>query len=190
MVIIFVICTSILGLIFIPKIRASLKKMKKKKNLRSTTFGVLHKYSRRTSHSDSDEEGIKILSTPKAIEELEAENKKLKLVISGSGRRLSNPSNDLADVSRRFSQQSNASDLLIELDDVPEKRVSFNITSNNVGVEDQLDLPSINNGDLASEDEGMTNSSEKENMFQDANEAEGVGKREIESEIKNYGDDI
>ena len=117
MAIIFAVCISVLCLIFIPKIRAS-----KKPKRQSSSGSVI---SRTSLRSDTDGSGIKILSSPKAIAELEEENRKLKHLM-GSGRRLTHPqvSNDSEVGGCRSSLLSNDS-VVVESDIVPEKRVTF-----------------------------------------------------------------
>ena len=99
----------------------------------------------RTSKSDGDSEsfGIKILSSPVAIEQLEQENRKLKQVVVGSGRRLSSVLNDeeAGSGSRRLSHMSNG--LMVESDAFTvtekEKLVTFG-SSNNDEVENHTKM--------------------------------------------------
>lgn len=81
--IIFVVCFSILCLIFVPKIIAS-----RKPPVRRTSSG----FTRTSAVSETEDEGIKILSSPKAVKELEEENRKLKAAMAQKekeGRRMS-----------------------------------------------------------------------------------------------------
>ena len=81
--IIFVVCFSILCLIFVPKIIAS-----RKPPVRRTSSG----FTRTSAVSETEDEGIKILSSPKAVKELEEENRKLKAAMAqkeNEGRRMS-----------------------------------------------------------------------------------------------------
>lgn len=125
MAIIFVVCVSILSLIFIPKVRASKKPRVKKRHGSHSTGGNEVSRTSSTNDSESSGTGIKILSSPKAIAELEEENRKLKDLVTGSGRRLSSVLNDPEEGSRRPSHISN--DSIAESDAVieKEKRVTF-----------------------------------------------------------------
>ena len=79
--IIFVVCVSILCLIFVPKIYASMKPPK-----RRTSSG----FARTSVASETEAEGVKILSSPRALKELEEENRRLKQAMAqNEGRRLS-----------------------------------------------------------------------------------------------------
>jgi len=81
--IIFVVCFSILCLIFVPKIIAS-----RKPPVKRTSSGL----TRTSAVSETEDEGIKILSSPKAVKELEEENRKLKAAMAqkeNEGRRMS-----------------------------------------------------------------------------------------------------
>ena len=75
--------------------------------------------SRTSLQSESEGEGIKILSSPKALADLEEENRKLKHLVTGSGRRLSSVLNDQEEVTRRPSHISN--DSIAEPDAVSER---------------------------------------------------------------------
>lgn len=165
----FVICISILCLIFIPKIRASRKKQKQKRRSTLSIRGI-------SRTSETEESGVKILSTPKAMEDLEEENRKLKeLVFTASGRRLSATPSNLADGSGRLSPLSN--DSIAESEADPKKRVVFDSSKiceiENEAVIDPVDAEGV--GDVREESkvdnvvvvslasEGGTNTSETEN---------------------------
>ncbi len=108
--VIFVVCLSILCLIFVPKIIAS-----RKPPVRRTSSG----FTRTSAVSETEDEGIKILSSPKAVKELEEENRKLKAAIAQNqkeGRRmssqLSNPSTeDLETQGLMKSVESNGAEM-------------------------------------------------------------------------------
>ena len=93
-------------------------KPRKKKAHGSLSSGA-NGISRTSLQSESEGEGIKILSTPKAIEDLEEENRKLKDLVTGSGRRLSSVLNDQEEVTRRPSHIS--CDSIAEPDAVQER---------------------------------------------------------------------
>ena len=126
--IIFTACISILCLIFVPKIRAS---MKQSARVEKRSYPV--RGHRRASSSGGDGEscGIKILSSPVAIEKLEQENCHLKHFVVGSGRRLSSVLNDeeAGSDSRRLSQMST----IVESDAVTEKEKLETAGSSNNG---------------------------------------------------------
>ena len=138
--IIFTACISILCLIFVPKIRAS---MKQSARVEKRSYPV--RGHRRASSSGGDGEscGIKILSSPVAIEKLEQENCHLKHFVVGSGRRLSSVLNDeeAGSGSRRLSHMSNG--LMVESDAFTvtekEKLVTFG-SSNNDEVENHTKM--------------------------------------------------
>ena len=117
--IIFTVCISILCLIFVPKILASKKPPADKRLVRGRIGGP---QISRTSLSETESEsvGIKILSSPVAIAQLEEENRKLKQVVAGSGQRLSSVLNDeeAGSGSRRLSLTSNNGSIA-ESDAVP-----------------------------------------------------------------------
>ncbi len=114
--IIFVVCISILCLIFIPKVRASRQQPSQKRRHSSEAPGISR------TQSDTEISGVQILSSPKALAELEEENRKLKEIIS-SGRRLSHVSNNDSEAGyRRLSHLSNAlSNDAVEME--PEQRM-------------------------------------------------------------------
>ncbi len=141
--IIFTVCISILCLIFVPKIRASMKQSAPVEKRSSVVGGP-----RRTSQSGGDSErfGIKILSSPVAIEKLEHENRKLKQVVVGSGRRLSSVLNDDDEKDGSDSDTRRLS-TIAESDAVTETEKENQVTvgsSNNGDVENQTKMNADN----------------------------------------------
>ncbi len=141
--IIFTACISILCLIFVPKIRAS---MKQSARVEKRSYPV--RGHRRTSSSGGDGEscGIKILSSPVAIEKLEQENCHLKHFVVGSGRRLSSVLNDeeAGSDSRRLSHMSS----IVESDAVTEKEKLETVGSSNNGDVDVENHTKMNADDI------------------------------------------
>ena len=121
--IIFTVCISILCLIFVPKIRASLKPPVE---TRSNRFSVRagDPQTSCTSLSDGESVGIKILSSPVAIAQLEEELFRLKRFVAASGLRLpsvvNNDDDEAGFRTRRVSHVSNGS-AVVESDAVLEK---------------------------------------------------------------------
>jgi hypothetical protein len=111
--IIFVVCISILCLIFIPKVRASRLKPAQKRRHSSGAPGISQ------TQSEAEISGVQILSSPKVIAELEEEIRKLKEIITRSSH-VSN--NDSEAGYRRLSHLSNAlSNDAVEME--PEQRM-------------------------------------------------------------------
>ena len=154
--IIFTACISILCLIFVPKILAT-KKPRVEKRRYAVGGPQISRTSQSNGGAESETVGIKILSSPAAIAQLEEENRRLKQFVIDSGRRLSHMSNasmaesdavverekrlssvlhdeEAGSGSRRLSQLSNGS--MAESDDVVverEKLVTFE-SSNKDGI--------------------------------------------------------
>ncbi len=131
--IIFTVCISILCLIFVPKIRASLKPPVQ---TRSNRFleRVGGPRASCTSLSDGESVGIKILSSPVAIAQLEEEYFRLKRFVAASGLRLpsvvNNDDDEAGSRTRRVSHVSNGS--VVELDAVLEKEKLVTFGSSNL----------------------------------------------------------
>ena len=178
----------------------------KKKQRRSSTFSTLNNLRGFSTQNEADEEGIKILSTPRKIKELEAENHKLKQMInsrsglgSGSIRRFSSPLTDLADASRRYSLASSSSSRRVKFDGlIPdivdiESHTEVNIADgggeNNTKVEsDSKDDNSFNveartEVEGADEDGNVTNTTEEEKRMEEVNADE-------DEENENKVDDV
>ena len=100
--IIFTVCISILCLIFVPKILATKKPPVEILRTLGRFGGRQISRAQSDGVSESESDGIKILSTPVAIaqleeenRQLEEENRKLKNFVIGSGQRLSSVLLDL-----------------------------------------------------------------------------------------------
>lgn len=103
-------CISILCLIFVPKVLESMKPPADKRGALGR-IGCPQISRSAVSESESENVGIKILSSPVAIAQLEEENRKLKHFVIGSGRRVSSVLNDeeTASTSRILSHMPNGS---------------------------------------------------------------------------------
>ncbi|KAK1740311.1 GABA-B receptor-like protein [Skeletonema marinoi] len=173
--IIFTVCISILCLIFVPKIRASMKPPPAKKKHRSASGGP--DISRTSTQSDTDNSGIKILSSPMAMAELEEENRRLKQMAetmraSKSVRRWSNEIG--LEESRRLSQMSNDSMVESDVATGNEKRVTFE-RPNSSDIENHTEMDAVDEegeGGVIKEEEN--NGEEASHNEKNVDEEEGV----------------
>mmetsp|Transcript_28882 Transcript_28882/g.43646 ORF Transcript_28882/g.43646 Transcript_28882/m.43646 type:complete len:210 (+) Transcript_28882:1405-2034(+) len=139
--IIFTVCISILCLIFVPKIHASIKPPPAKKKHRSGGPEISHS----SVQSDTENSGIKILSSPMAMSELQEENRRLKQMAetmraSKSVRRWSNEIG--IEESRRLSQMSNDSMVESDVDTENLRRVTFE-GPNNGDIENHTEMNAV-----------------------------------------------
>ncbi len=162
--IIFTVCFSVLCLIFVPKIRESLKPPAEKKSF-SSALGLGGNagsgVSSRTalSKDESSRFGVKILSSPATIAQLEEENRKLKQLVgscSCSGQTFSSVLSDAGVGSRGPSSKSNGSMAESDAGNVTvtekEKLVTFG-SPNHDDVENHKQMAAINEEEGDAEDE-------------------------------------
>ena len=164
--IIFTVCISILCLIFVPKILATKKPPVEILRTLGRFGGRQISRAQSDGVSESESDGIKILSTPVAVaqleeenRQLEEENRKLKNFVVGSGRRISSVliDEEAGPGSRRQSQSHMSNGSMAESDAVPatekEKLVTFE-SSNNDGIENHTtrELISSAKGELITTD--------------------------------------
>jgi len=141
--------------------------------------------SRTSTQSDTDNSGIKILSSPMAMAELEEENRRLKQMAetmraSKSVRRWSNEVNGLEE-SRRLSQMSNDSMVESDVATGNEKRVTFE-RPNSSDIENHTEMDAVDEeGGVIEEEENIgEEASHIEMNVVDAEE--GVDEEDIEKE--------